>query len=56
MALKQPDFWDRLDISSVDMAEVEKSCDEVLSRAKKMEAVYDLQAGRVRRRRIFLRT
>lgn len=56
MALKQPDFWDRLDISSVDMAEVEKSCDEVLSRAKKMEAVYDLKAGKVHRRRIFLHT
>lgn len=56
MALKQPDFWDRLDISSVDMTEVDKSCDEVLSRAKKMETVYDLKAGKVRRRRIFLRT
>lgn len=56
MALKQPDFWDRLDISSVDMAEVEKSCDEVLSRAKKMEMAYELKAGKLRRRRLFLRT
>lgn len=55
MALKQPDFWDRLDISSVDMAEVEKSCDEVLSRAKKIEAAFDRKDGEARRRRLFLR-
>ncbi|MGM9739421.1 MAG: FecR family protein [Candidatus Cryptobacteroides sp.] len=56
MVLKQPDFWDRLDITSVDMAEVDKSCDEVLSRAKKMEAAFDLKDGSAHRRKFFLRT
>ncbi|MDD6253318.1 MAG: FecR family protein [Candidatus Cryptobacteroides sp.] len=55
MAFKEPDFWDRLDISSVSAEETERSYSEVLSKAKKLEASYELRKLRAGRRRSALR-
>lgn len=55
MALNEPDFWDRLDISSEDRAETEKSFTEVLSKAKKMEESFGMRSETAARRRLFRR-